>query len=59
LAHQVASEHTSGLAIEVMTIDAVDDDGLAVDEQVLALHFYAAEADFLRSYLNDLAGRVD
>jgi hypothetical protein len=50
----ITTEDSTGLAIEVMAVDAVDDDGLAIDQELISIDFDATEANFLTCDLDDL-----
>ena len=54
LTHVITTEDSTGLAIEVMAVDAVDDDGLAIDQELISIDFDATEANFLTCDLDDL-----
>ena len=42
-----------------MAIYSIDDDGLAINEEIFTFHFHAAEANFLGGYFNYLSSRID
>ena len=54
LTHAVDRHDIAAIGVELMTVDALDEDGLAVDKQLTALDLNMTESDMLTNHLKNL-----
>ena len=59
MSHIVTCKSATSEAVKVMAVNAIENNRLAVDQEIMTFYFDAAETNFLAGDLNDVSGRVD